>query len=533
VSAATKELAGLPDFTKWTPAGQERALEELNRSNLDSWKPFYCPRPQCDGNHHVIVHDPAPPVCAVFDDGRPPLLHDWVEAGAWTCQRCHAQGTAEDSWLFRHARADQHPPKGMHWLVWLLLAGRGAGKTRAGSEWVHRLAAKYPKCRIALVSPIAADVRDTQIEGESGLLATARPGEVPEFEPSKKKLTWPNGSTAYGYSSEEPDRLRGKQHHFGWLDEPAHYDNVEDVWSNFVFGLRLGKKDNIDPKICLTTSPLPIDWLKERMAAPGTVVSRASTYANLANLPEHYKSEILAPYEGTRTGRQEILGHILDDVEGALWNHDLLEASRLVSGNPLLDYAPRMDRILVGVDPAGTSTARSDETGILVAGAQDDEQYVLGDYSGKFTPDGWAAEVCRVHDLWKADGVVVEITYGREMVIAVLKGYCDRVGRAMPRIIEVDSRRGKAIRAEPILALWERKQAHIVGILEKLENQLTTWIPGKASPDRLDAMVHVLTELARVSAPASIASPYDLLRRRKTPTSGFGLTGVAYGRTSA
>ena len=169
----------LPDFTRWTPAGQERALEELNRSNLDSWKPFYCPRSGCDGNHHLSTADP---VCEEYPD-RPPRLHDWAQTalGVWACQYegCDATGQPDDKWVFRHARADQHPPSDKDWLIWLLLAGRGAGKTRAGSEWVHRLAAKYPGCHIALISPTRTDVRDTQVEGESESSPPPAPGWPP------------------------------------------------------------------------------------------------------------------------------------------------------------------------------------------------------------------------------------------------------------------------------------------------------------------------------------------------------------------
>lgn len=543
MSTAAEELTGLPDFTRWTPAGQERALDELNRNNLETWKPFYCPRPSCDGNHHITVHAPGTNVCV---DGR---VHDWVqtESGQWFCQRakdkdgkacdpCHVTGTPDgDGWIFRHGRSDQHPPPGLDWLIWLLLAGRGAGKTRAGSEWVHRLAGKFPGCRIALISPTAADVRDTMIEGESGLLATARPGMVPEWEPSKKRLTYPNGSIAFGFSGEEPDRLRGKQHHFGWLDEPAHMELIDDVWSNFMFGLRLGKSSGVDPKVCLTTSPLPVQWLKDLLKEDGVVVSRASTYANLANLPEHYRTKILKKWEGTRTGMQEIEGLLLDDVEGALWNTGMLEDSR-VKVEDALAFSRILSRINVAVDPAGTNNARSDETGITVQGITDDEPHILGDYSGKYSPDQWAAKVLHAYDVWKADYIVVETTYGKDLVRAVIPAYCKRIGRECPRIVEVDSRRGKLIRAEPMVALFERKQAHIVNTLPELETQLCSWVPGTKSPDRLDAMVHGMTDLVGVGGTAEIASPYDLLRRQSSlipaHLRGHGLAGHL-GRTSA
>lgn len=510
---ATPSAPALPDGWKnWTPAAQEKFLTALRRGNLDTWRPFYCTRGGCDGNHHITVHTPNTTQCVDT------YLHRWAQVeGVWRCTtvlsdeddtviaQCDAVGTPDDDWLFLHGRASQHPPPGMSWLVWLMMAGRGAGKTRAGSEWVHRLARAYPGCRIALISPIADDVRNTQVEGESGILATARPGEIPNWEPSKKRLTWPNGSRAFGYSGEEPDRLRGKQHHFGWLDEPAHIDLIDDVWSNFLFGLRLGDS----PKICLTTSPLPITWLKDLVQDPSTKMSTASTYANIRNLPQHYKTQVLGKYEGTRTGRQEIHGHLLEDVEGALWNNAMIEKGRIQS----IDDIPELDRILVAVDPAGTSRAKSDETGIIVGGGLGAEQYVWADYSGRYSPDGWAGKVLWAYDTWNADAIVVEITYGREMVIAVLEAYCERHKRPMPRIIMVDSRRGKVIRAEPVVAFYERGQTHHVGVLDALENQQTTWIPGQRSPDRIDALVHLVTELAHTGAPGMITSPYDLGRR--------------------
>jgi phage terminase large subunit-like protein len=506
----------LPDkWRSWTPAAQEQFLERLRQGNIEGWRPFYCTRPACDGNHHITVNAPGTNVCV---DG---FVHRWaLSRDGWVCvtetkdedgeivARCTVTGEPDDEWLWPHARHEQHPPIGTDWLTWLLMAGRGAGKTRAGSEWTHRIAKAFPGCRIALISPTAGDVRDTIIEGESGLQATARPGEYPEWEPSKKKLTWPNGTTAYGYSGDEPDRLRGKQHHFGWLDEPAHMPLITEVWSNFMFGLRLGAS----PKICLTTSPLPIPWLKKRVAKPTTRLAKASSYANIRNLPAHYREDVLSEFEGTRTGRQEIDGHILEDVEGALWTNDLLEKTRFRTENGeigTINDLPDMDRILVGVDPAGTARAKSDETGILVGGVADDECYLWADYSGRYSPDGWAGKALFAYDTWDADAIVIEITYGRDMVTAVMEAHCRRVGRTMPRLILVDSRRGKVIRAEPVVALYERDQVHHVGILEKLEDQQTTWVPGQKSPDRIDAAVHLLTEAAHVTNPSAISTPYD------------------------
>lgn len=442
----------------WNEATAEAALN-MRGDPREEWRPFYCTKRGCDGLPH-------------------------------------------DVWGFAHARQDQHPPKG-RWLTWAQIAGRGAGKTRSGTEWIGRVAKKNPGYRIALIAPTTGDIRDTLIEGESGILAKSAPGFVPDWEPSKKRLTWPNGSQAFGYSGEEPDRLRGRQHHVGWVDEPAHMPLIDDVWSNFLFGLRLG----VDPRITVTTTPLSIPWLKKLLADEGTVTTRASTYSNLANLPPHFAKIILERYEGTRLGRQEIYGELLGDVEGALWQSHLIEDSRLE-----VDRAPReYDRVVVALDPAGTSVRRSDETGIVVVGMVGGEFYIIADLSGKYSPKGWADRAVSAVERYSADAIVVEVTYGREMVTSTIENATEALD-IKPRIVPVDSRRGKVIRADPIVALYERKLVHHVGQLEQLEDQLTGWVPGQSSPDRLDALVHGITDLAKITRPADIGHPYHLLR---------------------
>lgn len=453
------------DYKNWTPAAQEKALSLLQERAQSTWRPFYCPRRTCNGKPHE----------------------------------------QSDGWDFPHARTSQRPPRGDSWLAWAALGGRGSGKTRGGSEWTHRLAKKYPGCRIALISPTGPEIRDTLVEGESGLLATSEPGAYPDWEPSKKKLTWPNGSTAYGYSGEEPDRLRGRQHHFGWLDEPAHMPLIDDLWSNFLFGLRLGTA----PHVLCTTSPLPVKWLKDLIADEHTQVTHATTYDNLDNLPPHFRQIILNRYEGTRLGKQEILGQLLDEIEGALWSTSMIDDNRY-------ETLPDLVRIVVGVDPAGTAGKKSDETGIIVSGVDaDGHYYVLADYSGKYSPEGWARKVLDVSKDWKADAIVVEITYGRDMVTSVLNN-AKKPDELMPKIIPVDSRRGKVLRAEPIVALYERAKVHHGNPddLETLEDQQTTWVPGVgSSPDRVDALVHGITHLAVKVEPSAMSSPFDLLRR--------------------
>lgn len=477
-------------WQRWNASSQQRALDELNAANIEKWTPFYCDRQWCDGQPHTDVS-----VRCGKD-----LAHDWVlrDHHVVVCLECGVGAHVTDEWTFPHARSDQHPPEG-EWLIWGQVAGRGSGKTRSGSEWTHRFVEANPGCRFALVAPTIPDIRDTMVEGESGLLATARPGFRPEWEPSKKRLTWPNGSQAFGYSGEEPDRLRGPQHHAAWCDEPAHIPLIQEVWDNLMFGLRLGRT----PRVTITTTPLPTKWMKETMADPEAVIVNASTYANIRNLPPHYARIILAKFEGTRKGKQEIEGKVLEDVEGALWKNAMLDDHRVKD-------APELARITVSVDPAGTSKKNSDETGITVQGlGEDGRKYVLDDKSGRYSPNTWAAMVMAAYDQWEADAVVVEITYGREMVIRVLEAYCQSVGRDMPRVIEVDSRRGKALRAEPVVGMYERGEVSHVGLFDELEEQMTTWVPGQKSPDRLDALVHGLTEFGKGSVEASVASPYN------------------------
>jgi phage terminase large subunit-like protein len=343
------------------------------------------------------------------------------------------------------------------------------------------------------------------VEGVSGILACSPPGSRPEWEPSKKKLTWPNGCIAHGFSAEEPDRLRGPQFGFAWADEPAHFPLGQMVWDNMLFGLRMGH----NPKVVATSTPKPTKFFKALVAEETTVIHRPSTYANLANLADTFKRVILNRYEGTRLGRQELHGEILEDVEGALWSWDMFQ---------WIDEAPQLTRIVVGVDPAGGHKPGNDETGIIVVGfGVDRNLYVLGDGSGRYTPGGWATRANAEYEDYQADAIVPEKNYGGEMV----KHTLESSGYRGARIIPVTSRRGKAIRAEPIVALYEKHRVFHVGKrgdLSTLEDELTTWVPGDGdSPNRLDALVHAATELAKGVMPAAISSPNDLLRDRATP----------------
>lgn len=375
------------------------------------------------------------------------------------------------------ARPNQLPPAG-DWRTWLVLAGRGFGKTRTGAEWV-RGQVEAGRCqRLALVAPTAADARDVMVEGESGMLAIAPPWNRPKYEPSKRRLTWPNGAQAAIYSADEPDRLRGPQHDGAWCDELAAW-RYPETWDMLLFGLRLGG----DPRAVVTTTPRPRPVLRELIAAPSTVITRGSTFENRKNLAPAFLEQIVSKYKGTRLGRQELYAELLEDVEGALWNLKQFDERRT---------APDLARVVVGVDPAVTATEASDETGIIVAGKGVDGQgYILADRSCRLSPDGWARRAVAAFHEFKADRIVVETNNGGKMVEQVIR----TVDRNVP-ITEVHASRGKITRAEPVAALYEQQKVWHTQRFDELEDQMVTWTPESGtSPDRLDALVWALTDL--------------------------------------
>jgi phage terminase large subunit-like protein len=386
------------------------------------------------------------------------------------------------------ARPSQLAPAG-DWLCWLTLAGRGYGKTRQGAEWILQEVRAKNARRIALVGPTAADVRDVMVEGESGILACARAGERPIHEPSKRRLTWPNGAIASLYSAEEPDRLRGPQHDLAWADELAAWKYYADTWAMLMLGLRLGRH----PRVAVTTTPRPIRIIRELVAAPTTAVTRGTTYDNLANLAPSFREQILARYEGTRLARQELHAEILDDVEGALWTLAELDEGR-VTDDRLVDLV----RTVLGVDPAATSGEDSDETGIVVAASgADGRGYVLADRSCRLSPDGWGRRAIQAAQDFRADCVVVEKNQGGEMCELVLRTAAAAMGVPLPRVKLIPAKVGKRLRAEPVAALYEQRRVSHVGSLPVLEDQMAGWAGPDSgySPDRLDALVHALTEL--------------------------------------
>lgn len=376
----------------------------------------------------------------------------------------------------------QEAPKG-DWAVWLLMAGRGFGKTRAGAEWVRERISRGESGRVALVAPTPDDVRNVMVEGVSGLLRVSPPWFMPKYEPSKRKLTWPNGATALGFSSYEPDRLRGPQFDTAWCDELASWKNARETWDNLQFGLRLGES----PRCAATTTPKPISLLRELKDREDVMVTMGSTYENRENLPDEYIEHIRRRYEGTRTGRQEIYAELLDESEAALWKRDWIEAARVRD-------APELSRVVVAVDPAVSSRGSSSETGIVVAGADEDgHAYVLEDASGRMSPDGWARRAIAMLDRYGADRIIGESNNGGDLVEHTVRtAYEDRF---VP-YKSVHASRGKYVRAEPVSALYEQGKVHHVGGLDALEDQMCIWSPGSdGSSDRLDALVWAVTEL--------------------------------------
>ncbi|MEZ5334381.1 MAG: terminase family protein [Methanolobus sp.] len=387
----------------------------------------------------------------------------------------------EYDWKF-WARPNQLSPAG-DWQYWLVLAGRGYGKSRTGAEWIRERVESGKARRIALVAPTAADARDTMVEGESGILSVCPPWNRPVYEPSKRRLTWPNGAIALLFSAEEPDRLRGPQHDTAWCDEIAAWKYPEKTWDMLQFGLRLGD----DPRAAITTTPRPIPLVKNILNDTSTHVTRGSTYENLSNLAPAFIDVIISRYEGTRLGRQELNAEILDDNPDALWTRQMIEDSRV-------SKVPNLLRIVVGVDPAVTSNEASADTGIVVAAADEHgEYYVLGDYTIHATPKKWAQEIIAAYYKHSADRVIGEVNNGGELVEYTLRTIDPNVSYRSVR-----ASRGKQTRAEPISALYEQGKCHHVGSFPALEDQMCDWVPGEgSSPDRVDALVWALSELSK------------------------------------
>lgn len=395
-------------------------------------------------------------------------------------------------WSF-WARTDQLEPVG-DWRIWLLLAGRGAGKTRAASEWIRDKAMKHPGCRIGLVGRTAADVRDVMILGVSGIMSVSPPSEMPEWKPSTRTLTWPNGSTAQTFSAEAPDQLRGPAFHFSWGDETAAWQHIPDAsgltaWNN----LEIATREGDHPKIIMTTTPKRVPLMYELMGdETGRVaVTRARTKDNVANLSEAYTDAIYGVYAGTALAAQELEGLLMDDVDGALWTQLLIDNARNLS--PVRLVPPLR---CVGVDPS-VAEAPKDECGIVVVGSTNEKllhkrhAFVLEDLSMQASPEVWARAVVDAAKKWGCP-IVVEKNQGHHLVTMALRAIDPTV-----KIYPVNASVGKKLRAEPVVLPYEQGRVHHWGYHPLLESQMTTWDPenSKKSPDRLDALVHGITAL--------------------------------------
>ncbi len=407
-----------------------------------------------------------------FLDGLTPreaaiLLHDWT---LW-------------------ARAKQIPPEG-DWRIWLILAGRGFGKTRTGAEWVRAGIERGAFGRVALVGETSADVRDVMVEGDSGILKISPPWSRPRYEPSKRRLTWPNGAVAQTFSADDPEQLRGPQFDAAWADEIAKWRYVAS-WDNLMLGLRLGE----DPRCVATTTPRPRAWLARLIEDPGTIVTKGATSENAANLAPAFLDQIMRTYGGSRLARQEIDGEMLTDTPGALWRRADIDRARLGPAE-----LPALRRIVIAIDPAVSTGAGSDETGIIVAGIDDAGiGYVPEDLSGRHSPDAWARRAIDAYRRHLADALVAEVNQGGDLVIQTLR----TVDPTVP-VRAVRASRGKRSRAEPVAALYEQGRVRHAGGFPDLEDQLCayTGAAADASPDRLDALVWALSDLMLGHGPA-------------------------------
>lgn len=388
-------------------------------------------------------------------------------------------------WEGRWARPEQLAPPG-DWYVWLALAGRGWGKTRTGAEWLIKRARERGGKRLAVVGATAADVRDVMVEGESGIMACSPPDFPAHYEPSNRRITWPNGTTATTFSAEKPDALRGPQFDDAWADEIAKWRYSIEAWDNLMFGLRLGD----DPRCMATTTPKPKKIIRDLLGDPSTVVTRGSTYANRANLARQFFAKVVRKYAGTAIGRQELDGELLDQAVGALWQRAWLEKLRVTA-------APTLVRLVVGVDPPAGDGKNADgeddgaEAGIVVEGISNNGHlYTLADLSKRGSPEEWGKRAVDAYKGWKADVIVAEANQGGDMVRAVIHAVDPNVPVKL-----VHASRGKRTRAEPVSMRYEQGRAHHVGAFPELEDQMCNWVPGEESPDRMDAKVWASTEL--------------------------------------
>lgn len=382
------------------------------------------------------------------------------------------------------ARPKQLEPN--NYFTWLLLTGRGFGKTWVGSQWVIKKAKQFPGCHIGLIGDSAADVRDIQIEkGSSSILRVSSPNFYPKYEPSKRILTFPNGSICTAYSADKPDLLRGPNHHFLWIDELAKFRNYQEVYDMAMFGLRLGE----NPKIIITTTPKPRQLLKDIIADKTSFVTTGSTYENKSNLADSFLEVVKLKYENTSIGQQELYGALLEESEGALWTRQSIDSNRK-------SLPKEFDRVVIGVDVAVTNTEESDETGIIIVGQIGEKGFVIEDLSGRMSPSEMANKVIDSYWKYNAERVVLEVNQGGDFLTETIRLVENKNKKPPMSIKKIWASKSKKIRAGVVQPLYEQNRIHHCKTFSILEDQMCTWVPGDSnSPDRLDALVWCLTEL--------------------------------------
>ena len=394
-------------------------------------------------------------------------------------------------------RPNQHAPEG-DWFLWLILAGRGFGKTRAGAEWINAKAKTVPNQRLAIIGETAAEVRDVMVEGISGILACAPPWFMPKYEPSKRRVTWPNGAWATTYSGDSPEQLRGPGPTHAWCDEFGKWRYPAESWNNLEFMMREGRL----PQVCMTTTGRRVKKLKELIADHETVITRGSTRDNFSNLAPRFIDRVFRLFEGTRLGRQELEGDIIDDNPNALWKLEWIDNTRVSTH-------PDLVSVVVGVDPPGST---STECGIVVAGIDSSGHgYVIDDMSMLGTPAEWGMQVVSAYFKHKADLVICESNFGGDMVLSTVDTAAQKERIRVP-VRKIHASRGKFIRAQPVSMLYEQQHVSHVGSFAKLEDEYCEWTPflddaddentysasprkSQPSPNRLDAAVWALTHL--------------------------------------
>lgn len=488
-----------PDFNALSEAEQRAVAERLLAIEQSGWKPFWCPRRDCDGLPHVDEH-----------------------------------GTIDPKWGHNHARADQRLPSWLKTWVLFVMSGRGSGKTTLGTEFVTLSARKGLDG--AILGRRGTELVNTHV---ATLIERAHPEFKPQHWASKDILEWPNGAITYLFSAEKPENIRSVNLSYAWVDEAAFMDEIETAWMNLKLATRIEKPGN-PIHILVTSTPTSTPWVMKMEDDPDVEVRRVSTYANKANLSPDFLKALEREYEGTRMGRQELHGEVLRDVEGAMWNDDMFQHLRVESAESFHELLFSMDDRVLAVDPAGSKGPRSDATGIIGMGLQHTDDggryYTLGDATIKGSPTEWAAQTFKAARLWHVNRIVVERNYGGDMVMQALRDYaranptlaCDDEGNDF-RIVESRAVTGKETRAEPLVGRYERgavvhvTSPTIFGDLSHLEREQCNWVPksrgGRSpSPNRIDAEVWCHTNLQQqVKFAATQANSRDLLKKLKRP----------------